>query len=141
MMTASFLDQWRSWLLRPQVVHRLPGRLRLRFPALRRIDHAQGEWASVWHDLLDGLPAIESVEVNLTTGSVLIHYRPDELAEEELLDFLRAVHRLVLRHWDRLAATPPAELPQVVQRLVHTIRAGIRHRLILDDSFEMVTDA
>ena len=118
MKTEALVGQLRSWLLRPRVVHRLPGRLRLRVPALKRIDHAQREWAFVWRDLLGEHAEIESVEVNLTTGSVLIRYHPDQLTEAELLAFLRAVNRLVLRHWDRLAATPPAELPEVLQRLV-----------------------
>jgi len=132
--------QLRSLLLRPRIVHRLPGRLRLYLPALKQIDHVQREWAFVWRDLLGGTAEIESVEVNLTTGSVLIRYHPDQLTETELLAFLRAVNRLALQHWDRLAATPPAELPEVLQRLVCAIRAGIRHRLALDDKLEISTD-
>ena len=140
-MNAEFLvGQLRSWLLGPRVAHRLPGRLRLRVPALKQIGPAQREWAYVWRDLLDGISEIESVEVDLTTGSVLIRYHPDELAETELLAFLWAVNRLVLQHWDRLAATPPAELPEVLQRLIRAIRAGVRHRLALDDKLEISTD-
>jgi hypothetical protein len=134
------VDQFRGWLLRPQIVHRLPGRLRLRVPALRQIDQAQREWAFVWRDLLGGTEEIESVEVNPTTGSVLIRYDPDRLTEAELLAFLRGVNRLVLRHWTRLAALPPAELSEALQRLVRSIRAGIRHRLVLDDKLEMSAD-
>ena len=140
MNAESLVGQLRSWLLCPRIVHRLPGRLRLRVPALKQIGHAQREWAFVWRDLLGGTAEIESVEVNLTTGSVLIRYHPDQLTETELLAFLRAVNRLALRHWDRLAATPPAELPQVLRRLVGAIRAGTRHRLVLDDKFEITED-
>ncbi|MGD1036030.1 MAG: HMA2 domain-containing protein [Roseiarcus sp.] len=140
MNAESLVGQLRSWLLCPRIVHRLPGRLRLRVPALKQIGHAQREWAFVWRDLLGGTAEIESVEVNLTTGSVLIRYHPDQLTETELLAFLRAVNRLALQHWDRLAATPPAELPEVLQRLVCAIRAGIRHRLALDDKLEISTD-
>jgi hypothetical protein len=140
-MNAEFVvGQFRSWLLSPRIVHRLPGRLRLRVPALKQIGPAQREWAFVWRDLLHGMPEIESVEVDLTTGSVLIRYHPDQLTETELLAFLRAVNRLALKHWDRLATTPPAELPEVLQRLVRAIRAGIRHRLALDDKLEISTD-
>jgi len=140
MKIEGFVDQFRNWLLRPQIVHRLPGRLRLRIPALKQIDHAQREWAFVWRDLLGGTAEIESVEVNLTTGSVLIRYYPDQLTEAELLAFLRVVNRLVLQHWNQLAAIPPAELLEALQRLVRSIRAGIRHRLVLDDKLEISTD-
>ena len=134
------VEQFRNWLLRPQIVHRLPGRLRLRVPALKQIDQAQREWAFVWRDLLGSTAEIESVEVNLTTGSVLIRYDPNQLTESELLAFLRAVNRLVLQHWNQLAATPPAELPEALRRLVCSIRAGIRHRLVLDDKLEISAD-
>jgi Heavy metal associated domain 2 len=140
MKAEAFVDQLRSWFLRPRIVHRLPGRMRLRVPALKQIDHAQCEWAFVWRDLLGGTAEIETVEVNLTTGSMLIRYHPDQLTETELLAFLRAVNRLALWNWDRLAATPPEELPDVLRRLVCAIRAGIRHRLVLDDKLEISTD-
>jgi hypothetical protein len=50
------------------------------------------------------------------------------------------VNRLALKHWDRLAAIPPTELPEVLQRLVSAFRAGIRHRLALDGKLEISTD-
>ena len=140
MNAESLVAQLRSWLLCPRIVHQLPGRLRLRVPALKQIGPAQREWAFVWRDLLRGMSEIESVEVDLTTGSVLIRYHPDQLTETELLAFLRAVNRLALKHWDRLAATPPAELPEVLQRLIRAIRAGVRRRLALDDKLEISSD-
>ena len=132
--------QLRSWLLRPRIVHRLPGRLRLCLPALKQVDHVQREWAFVWRDLLGSPAEIQSVDVNLTTGSVLIRYHADQLTEKELLAFLGSVNRLALRYWDRLAAVPTAELPQVLRRLVRAIRAGTRHRLVLDKKFEIPED-
>jgi hypothetical protein len=140
MTIEGFAGPFRNWLLRPQIVHRLPGRLRLRVPAIRQIDHAQQEWAFVWRDLLGGTDEIESVEVSPTTGSVLIRYDPDRLTEAELLAFLHAVNRVVLQHWNRLAALPAAELPEALRRLVRAIRAGMRHRLVLDDKLEISTD-
>lgn len=132
--------QLRSWFLRPRIVHRLPGRLRLSLPALKQVDHAQREWTFVWRDLLGSAAEIQTVEVNLTTGSMLIRYHADQLTETELLAFLGAVNRLALQHWDRLAATPPVELPHVLRRLVRAIRAGTRHRLVLDDNIEISED-
>jgi len=140
MKTEAIVLELRSLLLRPRIVHRLPGRLRLCLPALKQIDHVQREWAFVWRDLLGSPAEIETVEVNLTTGSLLIRYHADQLTEAELLAFLHAVNRLALRYWDRLAATPPAKLPSVLQRLVRAIRAGTRHRLVFDDKFEIPED-
>jgi hypothetical protein len=141
MKIGGFADQFRNWLLRPQIVHRLPGRLRLRVPALKQIDHTQREWASAWQDLLCSAAEIESVEVSLATGSILIRYDPDQLTEAELIAFLRAVNRLALQHWDELAASTPAQRPQALQRLVGSIRSGIRFRRVPDDKLEVSTDA
>ena len=140
MKSEALLLEMRSWLLRPRVLHRLPGRLRLCFPALKQVDHVQREWAFVVRDLLGSPAEIQTVEVSLTTGSVLIRYRADQLTEKELLAFLRAVNHVVIRYWDRLAATPPAKLPDVLQRLGRAIRTGTRHRLVLDDNFEISED-
>ena len=140
MKPQAIILQLQSLLLRPRIVHRLPGRLRLYLPALKQVDHVQREWALVWRDLLGGPAEIQSVDLNLTTGSVLIRYHADQLTEAELLAFLQAINRLALRYWDRLAAIPAAELPQVLRRLVRAIRAGTRHRLVLDEKFEIPED-
>jgi hypothetical protein len=100
----------------------------------------QREWAFVVRDLLGSPAEIQTVEVNLTTGSVLIRYHADQLTETELLAFLRAVNHVVIRYWDRLAATPQAKLPDVLRRLGCAIRTGTRHRLVLDDNFEISED-
>ena len=140
MKAQALLVQLQSMFLRPRVVHRLPGRVRLHLPALKQVDHVQQEWAFVWRDLLGSVDEIETVEVNPTTGSILIQYHADQLTESELLAYLQAVNRLALRHWDRLAAIPPAKLPHVLRRLVRAVRAGTRHRLALDDKLEISED-
>jgi len=140
MKPQALVVQLRAWFLRPRTVHRLPGRLRVSIPALKRMDHVQREWAFVWRDLLVGPTEIEKVEVNLTTGSVLIRYHADRLTESELLAFLRAANRLVLRHWDRLAAAPTDKLPGVLKRLVRVMRDATRRRLVLDEKVEIPED-
>jgi hypothetical protein len=123
----------RAWLFRPGIAHRLPGRLRLRFPALKRLEPAQQEPADGWRDVLAGLPGIESVELNLATGSALIRYDAEQVTEAELLELLRAVNSLVLRHWDRLAATPPDAFPRVSKQLLRFVKDATRQRLVMDE--------
>ncbi len=60
-----------EWMLSElQVLHRLPGRLRLRLEKLRGNDAL----ASVVSSRLAVVPGIRSVEVNPLTGSVLLQY-------------------------------------------------------------------
>ena len=126
-----------AWLSRPTVVHRLPGRLRLRVPALRRLSAFQQECVWLVRDLLQTPPQIQSVDVNLTTGSVLICYAADALTEAEVLAYLASANRFVMRHWDRLAATPPSELPQVLNRLQQVAASALHQRPALDEDIEI----
>lgn len=53
-------------------VHHVPGRLRIRIPGLKR----NSEEARVLTKALSGVSGIRSVETNLLTGSLLVHYDP-----------------------------------------------------------------
>jgi heavy-metal-associated domain-containing protein len=122
-MTLHLAGEVRAWFTRPRIVHRLPGRLRLHVPALKHVDPAQRDWTLLWRDILGGLAGFRSVEVNLVTANVLIGYDSDQLPEQELIEFLEDVNRLVLRHWDHLVATPHDALPEALRRLVGANRA------------------
>ncbi len=139
-MTLHLANQVRAWFTRPRIVHRLPGRLRLHIPALKHVDPTQRDWALMWRDVLGALTGFQSVEVNLVTANVLIHYDPEQLTEKELIEFLQDVDRLVLRHWDHLVATPDHELPKAVQRLVSAIRPEIRRSQTLNHETESSGD-
>jgi hypothetical protein len=135
-----FVHQMRAWLLRPTVVHRLPGRLRLRLPALQKLPREQQEWALLWRDLLCSPEAIQAVEINLLTGNALIRYDSVAITEAEVLNFMHSVNRFVLRHWDRLAATSADALPAVVRKLQQVAGAALRHRPVLPDNLEVPDD-
>jgi len=137
MTPKSCLVHLRAWAMRPTVIHRMPGRLRLHIPALSRL--AIGP-PGVWRDLLASVPDIVVAEVNPPTGNVLIRYDPARQSEAEVLAFLRAVHGVLLEHWQRLAATPAPELPRVVKRLIRTLRKSTRHRLVLEEPVRIPDD-
>ena len=64
--------------------HEVPGRLRIKIPALRR----NSILAADIHDLLDGLSGIESTSVNIVTGSIIVHYDPERLSSCAILTLL-----------------------------------------------------
>ena len=53
-------------------VHYVPGRLRIRIPRLKR----NAEEARILTKALSRVSGVRSVEVNLLTGSLLVHYDP-----------------------------------------------------------------
>lgn len=139
-MTQPWMTELRAWFLRPSVVHRLPGRLRLRIPALTRLTDEQAEFAALWRDLLLTPAAIEAVDVNLRTGSALIRYDAARITERDLLAFLHSLNRFVVRHWERLASTPTAQLSRVLARLQRVAKTAISRRPLLDEAVEVPDD-
>jgi hypothetical protein len=127
-------------LLRPRVVHRLPGRLRVRIPALKRLARGCRPAELSWRELRLGPHRIPEIAVNLTTGSLLIRYRPEELTEAELLGFLRAVSRLALGHWNRFRGLPKERRAVALQRLAQAVGRATRPRLALEEDLEIPED-
>ncbi len=66
-------------------LHEVPGRLRIRIPALRRNTQPAREIeAGLWN-----FSGIESISTNSLTGSITVHYDPALLHPDAILTFLR----------------------------------------------------
>lgn len=66
-------------------VHHVPGRLRVKIPALK---HRSGAVREI-QELLD-LNGVSQVQVKSITGSVVVHYEPELIQPENLLQVLSA---------------------------------------------------
>jgi len=107
--------------LRPKVVHRLPGRLRLRIAALRRLQHNDLDVTEYLSEYL-ALPAgIESVSVDARTGSVLLCYRPDQLLDTDVLAYVDSLLDLMVTHHKRIAGLHRADWKRIGPTLKHVI--------------------
>ena len=74
-----------------EVVHRLPGRLRLSVPGLERIP---SEWLHYETDLIAIIKrrqGIQDLELSIVTGRVLIHYDPQQITPTRVLQWMRRV--------------------------------------------------
>jgi len=67
--------------------HRLPGRLRLHLPVLKK-DQLLPETLGV---AMQGIPGVMGARASSRTGSLLIHYLPQEVGENELLQRVRDI--------------------------------------------------
>jgi hypothetical protein len=65
-------------------LHDIPGRLRIKTPAVKNNPKA----ADDIKNLLATLRGVNSMEFNLTTGSILIYYHPDKLHQGSIIDLL-----------------------------------------------------
>ncbi|MEW6765868.1 MAG: HMA2 domain-containing protein [Pseudomonadota bacterium] len=75
------------------IVHHVPGRLRLKVPALKRNERH----AARAHACLAAMEGIRELQVNRLTGSIVIHYERDAMIAEVVVDHLRAEGLLDIR--------------------------------------------
>ncbi|MBI3803150.1 MAG: heavy-metal-associated domain-containing protein [Nitrospirae bacterium] len=66
-------------------IHQIPGRLRIKSPAVKR-NPAKAE---IVEGLLKSIDGVDSVAVNILTGSITIHYDQNNLQPEAILDRLK----------------------------------------------------
>ncbi len=124
-------------LLRPQVVHRLPGRLRVHLPALRRLPDSHLPLLEVIEGVLTVPVEILSARACSTTGNVLLIYNVEAVDEEELVGYVHGISRMLANHWKSLAALPPGELVARKGQWIIAVKAAIRYRLELDENIKV----
>jgi hypothetical protein len=109
---------------RTRVVHRLPGRIRIEIPALRKIPQ---EHRDVSVQLLEAVPlpcGVTRFRPSLITGNVLIEYDPAAINEDQVLGHLRSLVDLVAHHRDKILGLTAAHVPEVLVRLTALLRNG-----------------
>ncbi len=125
---------------RPRVIHRLPGRLRIRIPLLRRLEREHQGLADAIGTLLAAPEGIRQVTVSLDSGNALLLFDPQQLTEKEILDYLRGVLEIFLRHRERFAELPAERLPVVVSRLEPVLCNAVQRKLSLRTDIEIGDD-
>jgi hypothetical protein len=118
--------------LRPTVIHRLPGRLRIHIPALKRAEGRRKEWIREWQRLLELPPAVRSVELNFCTGNALVRFDPAEMTEREILGFLQALGRLIVENWEHLTPCCADGVAALIDKLRDRVRWATERRRTLD---------
>ncbi|AOQ22887.1 Potassium-transporting ATPase ATP-binding subunit [Moorella thermoacetica] len=103
--------------------HRLPGRLRLYLPGLKKGLLLPGNLV----DETRGIPGVQGVRASSLTGSLLLFYRPREIEEVELL---HRVGELIARQ-DRTLPVPGKLPPLVPDFLRLAAGGGILAALVL----------
>lgn len=117
--------------LKPKVVHRLPGRLRLRIPALKRIKHSEVDGTQYLGECLALSRGLEEVSVDARTGSILIHYRPDQLLETDILAYVDSLLGLMVKHREHILKLRREDWKRIGPRLKKAIGDATDQKLRL----------
>jgi hypothetical protein len=79
----------------PRVVHNLPGRLRIHFPALERLSFRWHRYSAPVAELVKIKQGIQNTNIQPTTGSVLITYDADRLGQKDVFNWLESIATIV----------------------------------------------
>jgi copper chaperone CopZ len=66
-------------------IHKVPGRLRVKTPVVKRNQEAADEIRKI----LSTMNGIATVDINLTTGSILINYNPKTVEDKDIVNTLQ----------------------------------------------------
>ena len=95
--------------LHPRIAHRLPGRVRIHLPALKRLASLNGDVTTPIENYLSLPIGVETVSVNTRSGSVLVCYRTGTLSESEVFQRVQSLCTRVRQQWSHLKNLDPAE--------------------------------
>jgi hypothetical protein len=79
----------------PRVVHNLPGRVRIHFPALERLSSRWHRYSAPVAELVKIKQGIQNTNIQPTTGSVLITYDADMLGQKDVFNWLESIAAIV----------------------------------------------
>jgi hypothetical protein len=136
----SFVKDIALWnALRPRVVHSLPGRLRLRIPALKRLPEDAAHAEELLGRLLLVADGVNDVKMEHHTGSVVVVYDDGATSDEDIVAYLSGVMALVRKHWDRFSGVSDDQVGALADRLEEWLRsvahrqAFLHHKLTIPD--------
>ena len=79
----------------PRVVHNLPGRVRIHFPALERLSSRWHRYSVPVAELVKIKQGIQNTNIQPMTGSVLITYDADMLGQKDVFNWLDSITTIV----------------------------------------------
>ena len=66
-------------------IHNVPGRLRIKSPSIKK----NGNVANELKKALSTMNGIATVDINLTTGSLLVNFNPKAVSHEDIINLLQ----------------------------------------------------
>ncbi|MGO9311111.1 MAG: HMA2 domain-containing protein [Syntrophobacteraceae bacterium] len=99
-------ERMEDYLLGPKVIHRVPGRLRVSVPAIRRIPSQFNGMADRLMDKVRLANGIKTVDLNFISGNVLIHYHVNQTDEAGVMRWLNDLYVFLVNIQKRIAKLP-----------------------------------
>ncbi len=113
-------------LLHPRVSHRLPGRLRLQIPLLRRVPEDWGDIVTLFEEVGSAPDGIHELSTDQRSGSLLVAYDPEALQEADVTTYVQSLLDLLFRHRRQFARVSRADAARLSGKLKHWLQAHTR---------------
>jgi len=127
-------------LAKPRIVHSIPGRVRLKVPLLKKIDKKHHEYAPLVCRLLTIPDGIDSVSASPVSGTVLLHYDANSVSEQELMQFISSLTRVIVEQKDELTQLLKDDPARAFGCLSKWLQNAMRKRLHLDENQRIILD-
>ncbi len=112
-------------IFKPRVLHRLPGRLRVHLPWLKKVTGNRSEIIDLLTALFTVPDQIREVSTDHVSGNILILYDAASVKEDEVLGYLSALFEVILRNRERLEAQPADRLYARRGQLVEFVKTSL----------------
>ena len=120
MLNNPLLQVWLSCVKKIKPVHSIPGRLRVNIYGIRQYPELAQEYASVLLDKTRHLPGVQSAELSVLTGNILLTYDVRKTTEHELLERLNTAWTALMQYF-RDVDQPEMIVPEAIARVLDRV--------------------
>jgi hypothetical protein len=121
--------------LKPRIVHRIPGRLRVHIPALRQVSVDFQNIVDVLVTKFSLPKGIQDVTTNYITGNLLIFYDHTIVQEKAVLEWLSDLSVITGRIWIQFKNSTNGNAKEVGENLLQYFVKASKNGNILDKNF------
>ena len=111
-----------------KVVHSIPGRIRLFVPSLDKFPEQMKKYEHYITAIIKLKDGIKSVEYSYLTSKVLIEYDKDKLKEQDIVDWLNKIWKIIVDNEDVYQGMSVDDVDKNVKRFFEMLKSELEGR-------------
>ena len=111
-----------------KVVHSIPGRIRLLIPSLDKFPEQMKKYEHYITAIIKLKNGIKSVEYSYLTSKVLIEYDKDKLKEQDIVDWLNKIWKIIVDNEDVYQGMSVNDVDKNVKRFFEMLKSELEGR-------------
>ena len=127
-MLKNILKQTYLMFNKVKVVHSIPGRIRLLIPSLDKFPEQMKKHEHYITAIIKLKNGIKSVEYSYLTSKVLIEYDKDKLKEQDIVDWLNKIWKIIVDNEDVYQGMSVDDVDKNVKRFFEMLKGELEGR-------------